>query len=126
MVCFSTAQYLNCGTMPHGSTLPHTDCYRFYHCYNGLVSILICPEYYKFNQNSGRCEYSPDCNQGSSPPISSENPCVNEKTGTNKPHGTTCKFYYYCSAGLAVLMSCPDGWGFNASEELCVKGLNCV
>lgn len=127
IVCICIAQYLNCDSMSHDSTRPHSDCYKFYYCFNGFESILTCPEYYKFNETSGRCSYNPSCIQGIWPPISSENPCEKE-TGSNinKTHASSCKFYYACSAGLAVLQMCPDGWGFSDGDGKCVKGLNCI
>ncbi|CAD7080691.1 unnamed protein product [Hermetia illucens] len=119
---------LGCGAMPHGSVLPHTDCYKFFYCFNGVTVILSCEEFYKFDQNTGKCVYSPDCSQGSSPPISSEHVCdAANAAGTNKPSGISCKYYYACvKGGVAVLQTCPDGWGFNEADSMCVKGHTCV
>lgn len=114
--------------MPHGSVLPHADCYKFYYCYNGVTSILQCPVYYKFISASGKCEYSPDCVQDTDPavpPISSYNPCTTATNGSNQPHESSCKYYYYCTKGIGILQSCPDGWGFKKDEQLCVKEYNC-
>ncbi|CAD7080690.1 unnamed protein product [Hermetia illucens] len=126
IICCNGDDILGCGAMPHGSVLPHTECYKFFYCYNGVVVILDCPEYFKFIQEDGKCEYDPSCLHGDSSSVSSEDACKGVTGEKNVESGISCKYYYNCINGIGVLKSCPDGWGFNKDDQMCVKEFQCV
>ncbi|CAD7080700.1 unnamed protein product [Hermetia illucens] len=112
----------NCGTISHGAAIPDAyDCSKFLLCSNGILVNTVCPQNYGFNKSTGKCEYNPAC-WGTSPPQPPglQNPCIGRPDNSYAPYSGSCRLYYVCNSGVALLKSCPDGFRFDFVNSKCI------
>ncbi|XP_058458185.1 uncharacterized protein LOC131434918 [Malaya genurostris] len=111
--------------------LQHTNCQRFYKCFNGQACELLCPAGQHFNARSGACDHpniaccdsSVACTGSTS--ISTncqyDSRCSlyeDSMNPTHLPH-TNCDLFYKCAHGKACQLSCPQGQHFSRAHGRC-------
>ncbi|KAH8411088.1 hypothetical protein KR222_002346, partial [Zaprionus bogoriensis] len=102
-----------CRNRPNGYQLPNAvDCTTYFTCSNGLAIPNSCSRDEWYNGNACVVDTTAQC----------INPC---SCGTGNVANPICSKYYQCADGVAQVVDCPPGQGFNSSSGTCSATVEC-
>lgn len=118
------------------------DCNTFFRCHNGQAIELHCPSGMHWSSHALTCDLPnrAQCQQTIMPPrpqpIAPAPPSSGLPTFMQCPafdipgefvyfpHPNECQHFYQCSAGRAVMLSCPSGHMWNIERTFCDREQN--
>ncbi|XP_026288425.2 mucin-2-like [Frankliniella occidentalis] len=109
---------------------PHNDCWKFYDCQDGELSVQQCLPLQRFNRKTLTCEFTMKVNCDALPPSSVEQPGAGGRSpvppipvcpasSTVVAAETDCGKYWKCSSGHASLASCGSLQRFSRNTKKC-------
>jgi len=105
-----------------------TQCDRYYECNNFVLTEKLCPDGLVFADLStasgaqGRCDYPFNVDCGDRPelqPANSTTNCPRMNGYYKHEDARVCNQFFFCSAGQANLITCPDGLVFSEKTGTC-------
>lgn len=102
-------------------------CDRYYECSNFVLTEKLCPDGLVFadlgaNGGEGRCDFPFNVDCAGRPELQPANGTANcpRQNGYFKhSDAAVCNQFFFCSAGQANLITCPDGLVFNENTGTC-------
>lgn len=101
-------------------------CDRYYECDNFVLSEKLCADGLVFadlaNSFQGRCDFPFNVDCAGRPelqPANATTNCPRQNGYFKHSDPTICNQFFFCSAGQANLITCPDGLVFNENTGTC-------
>lgn len=100
-------------------------CDRYYECSNFVLTEKLCPDGLVFSDGAageGRCDFpfNVDCTgRPELQPANTTSNCPRQNGYFKHENPAICNQFFFCSAGQANLITCPDGLVFNEKTGTC-------